>query len=379
MQAATRLGIAVLLAAVAGPSAARSARAMEPVAARSVRAMEPVAARQSQPARSEGERGSASALDSAQIAAALEADPWSSPEALARGERMLRQLLDSAGGLEAWQALPGLSYQLLETLHVQTDAAAGAWAVHDRVPRLAAFETNGDGYLYSEFARYEPADQSVHASFRREVRALGAAWAEQDGAPERGPEASQRARDRCAREFLLGGMPFSLAGGRAQLCYAGPAVLRDRPLEAYRLRLREPVRLEEHEAISECTLYVDAREGRVVQLGYELRALDRDDFAQPLTRASVDFEGRLPVGRIFLPERRYQWHERGPRQLEWHSALPLPEAPGAEALRRPWISGSVWRPPRRANHWDAPAPRDPETRPATQPAPGLEGGRAGRR
>lgn len=275
----------------------------------------------------------------------------------ADGAALLARMLEASGGLAAWRAQHGAAWDVLDTLRVEPAPGSGEWRVHHRVARRAVFDPTGQGWLYSEYARYDEASARVVVDPYRQVRERDAAWAEHGGRADRAPATAARAREAVAREFLLGALPFALAELGAEVRALEPAALGDRRVARLAIRLPAPIVLEDSEPVAELELLVDAESAQPLRLSYTLVGADRDQPERGPTRAWIEFSGRLQVGNVFLPARRELFHEGGTRRLAAELARASAGAPPAAGLRRPWISGLVWSGAERATSWD-PRPGD---------------------
>lgn len=265
---------------------------------------------------------------------------------------LVETLVRAAGGREAFDALPGLRYQVLETLFA---AEGQKWRVHHRVPHLVHFTPAGDGFCKSEFV-----DMAQEGPlYRRHVLHDNVAWGELRGQYDRSPQVVAQAETALRRELFLATVPFSLAGHGAQTQFRRAEQVDGRTLHVYMLRLQVPVVLESVEEISEFLLFVDPQNKRVAQLKWRFSGDDRWT-EDPFVWAHVDFEGERRVGGVTLPHERTYW--RAETSLYHHYVVEDPQAvelPGP-ALRRPWIAGVVYDTPDRADHWDPPPKEEGE-------------------
>jgi hypothetical protein len=287
--------------------------------------------------------------------------------ALADGAQVLARVATAAGGLAAWRAQGGAAWDVLETLRVEPEPGSGQWHVHSRVPRRAVYDSAGQGWLVSEYARYDSASARVLPELRREVAHDGAAWAETAQGCNRSPDVAARAREALRREFLLGAPAFAWLEAGAVARSLEPGRLGDRAVLRVQLRLPTPLVVETSEAVGEFELWIDPHTYAPLRLVYELRGSDRDDPAAASTHAWIDYEGRIECGKVFLPARRESRHDGGPRRTLHEVAAAAAGVPPAPGFRRPWISGLVWRSAERATSWDPPT-----TRPASDAAAQLE-------
>ncbi|TAJ11729.1 MAG: hypothetical protein EPO68_14275 [Planctomycetota bacterium] len=292
--------------------------------------------------------------------------------ARADGAAQLARMLEASGGLAAWRAQGGAAWDVLDTLRVQPEPDGGEWRVHHRVARRAVFDPAGQGWLHSEYARYDEPSARVVVDPFRQVSSGDAAWAEHGGRADRAAPTAARARDAVRREFLLGALPFALAELGAEVRALEPGALGDRRVERVAVHLPSPVVMEDSEAVADFELLLDPETARPLRLAYTLVGADRDDPERGPTQAWIDFSGRLEVGKVFLPARRELFHAGGTRRLAGELARASAGAPAPAGLRRPWISGLVWSGAERATSWDPPA-RGAPRRSALESAP--SGGR----
>jgi len=283
------------------------------------------------------------------------------PAAVERGRAMLVRLLDAAGGLEAWEALPGLRLDLLETQMVLLHRGRQEWGVHHRVPRLLHFTPEADGYVLSEYATPDVKTPV----FRRSISVGKTAWSEQSGGFVRSPESIEGARGLVRQEFLLSAMPFSLHVVGAELAFVRETQRTDEqedgsvvvvPLEVYAVRLGEDfaVRFDQYEWQDQLLLFVEPEHDLVAQVQYLLFDKDRDSYRTPFNRAYINLYGSLPVQGVRLPRSRIAWHEDPVNRVMSLCADPQAEAVPPAALRKPWLAGEVWQPTVHADEWDPP-------------------------
>jgi hypothetical protein len=275
--------------------------------------------------------------------------------ARADGAALLARMLEASGGLQAWRAQGGAAWDVLDTLRVEPLPDSGEWRVHHRVARRAVFDSIGQGWLHSEYARYDEPTARVVVDPYRQVVHGEAAWAEHGGRADRSGPTATRARDAVRREFLLGALPFALAELGAQVRALEATPLGDRSVARLAVHLPAPVVLEESEGVTDFELLVDPETAQPLRLTYTLVGADRDDPERGPTQAWIDFSGRLEVGNVFLSARRELFHAGGTRRLAAELARARGGAPAPAGLRRPWISGLVWSGAERATSWDPPA------------------------
>ena len=289
------------------------------------------------------------------------ASVFEDPAAVERGQAMLQRLLDAAGGLEAWGALPGLRLDLLETRLVLLNRDRDQWGVHHRVPRLVHWTPESDGYVLSEYATPD----ATAASFRRTISVGKTAWTEQSGGFQRSPETIDEARGLVRKEFLLSAMPFSLHVIGAELAFVRTTERSERSrdggtttvsLEVYAVRLGEQnaVRFDRYEWQDQLLLFVEPERNVVAQVQYLLFAKDRDSYRTPFNRAYVNFYDALEFEGVRLPGRRVAWHEKPINRIMTVTADPRAEALPPAALRKPWLAGELWQPTAHADEWDPP-------------------------
>jgi len=296
---------------------------------------------------------------------------WDDAEAVERGGAMLATLLEAAGGLEAWKGLGGLRLDVLEARHVVVDHANDRWAVHHYIPRLCHFTPEGNGFLWSEFV----GPQMKGPAYRRQIAVDGVYWAEMGGQYTRAEGIADSVRGIFERHLLLGAMPFSIQvlGGRLAFVRETTREAGDgeRPTEVYSLRLPkgQAIAMEEGEKAREFLVLVDTESKRVVQLQYIVDRRMPGREVKGIVRCYVDFGGTLEVGDVKLPRRYDLWRENPSYMLRWISADPRAEEVPPAALRKPWLTNSIYVPTARADHWDPPGGvPEPEGRGA-RPAP----------
>jgi len=272
-------------------------------------------------------------------------------------EAPVARMIEAAGGMEAWEAAPGLRFQVLETMRTLQNRNRNDWVVYTRVPMLTRLDPLGNGFILSEYAHPE----ELRPEYRRDVYSEGVAWAEFAGSYNRLPDSMARAEGLVRREFLTAAMPFSLHALGAELRYVRTEQVRDRSLNLFNVTLPTPVRMHNVELIDEFLLYVDARSWRATQLKWIFTGDDRTSLRGDHTWCHIDFFGAAPVtpaseevGSIKLPRRRHFWMENPTWVLVWDLALPSADALPAASMRRPWFSGQIWEMDERADHWDPP-------------------------
>ena len=91
-------------------------------------------------------------------------------------EEPVARMIEAAGGMEAWDATPGLRFQVLETMRTLQNRTRNDWLIYTRVPMLARLDPVGNGFILSEYAHPE----ELRPEYRRDVYTEGVAWAEKD-------------------------------------------------------------------------------------------------------------------------------------------------------------------------------------------------------
>ncbi|MBM3975869.1 MAG: hypothetical protein FJ299_02625 [Planctomycetes bacterium] len=288
----------------------------------------------------------------------------------AEGAALLERMADAYGGRDAWRAQGGAAWDQLETLRVEKQPGSGQWSVHSRVPRRAVFDPLGQGWLLSEYARYDEPSARVVRDLYRQVRHAEAAWAEHAGLPDRAAATAARARDTLQREFLLGALPFALPELGARVRELEPVVLGERRALRIALLLDTPLSLQADETVTELELFVDAASAEPLRLAYTASGSGPAGSAASRQRAWIDFSGRIQAGKVFLPALREHHLEQGARSARVELARTRPGTPDPAGLRRPWVSGRVWDGAERALSWDPPAAESGQAVLESMPAAG---------
>jgi len=275
---------------------------------------------------------------------------WEDPARVAQGKEMQAGLYTQAGGLEQWNALGGIRFDLLETWRVLTNRTTGEVKVHHYTPRYCWFQAGGDGFVRSEYFQ----SSGFEPMYRREVAVGNYAWSEGGTDFDRKPKAAAKARARVNRLHFLTAMPFSIHERGGELVF-----LKDLgPKKAlYGLHLARPLVMSISEEIADFVLVVDKESNRILQLQYSLTGADRETTDRS-TECFIDFEGSLEVGGVTLPHEHIWFFEIDARKEEYLVEDLEAAAVPPEALRRPWQAGEVWETDLRADHWDP--PKDPE-------------------
>jgi hypothetical protein len=284
---------------------------------------------------------------------------WEDPSAVARGQAMVGRLIDAAGGMEAFDSLRGLRYDMLQTSRLNLGDKKN-WKVHHYEPRLVHFNVDGNGYVYSEYAK----PSLTGPDFIREVMFDDAAWREMRGGFGRSPKARRTARSSVRLEFLTGLMPFSLERMNARMAF-----VREEPsdlgtLEVYAVQLAEPLLVnyypfivEEHGELDEFHLMVEPSAPRVVQMRF---AFPDESIARAphLRWWTMDFEGSIAAGdeskQVVLPHKRFRWLDGFNDIDELLTEDVVIERIPPPALRRPWLTDGVYQMPYRCDFWDPP-------------------------
>jgi hypothetical protein len=328
-------------------------------------------------------------------------------EALAKGAAMLERVLEAAGGLVRVPAaetgnpdslrlplltvLPGLRYQQLETSYAYLPSISEDLQVHHLVPRSVHFGQGANGYLYSEFVRFQDKSDKLEPEYRREVIAGAAAWFEvypQYGRTEPG---ATRARQNVERELVFGLMPHGLAVLNAKVAWMEQQVVNGIELGVYLARLPSKVRGKPIDEVQDLLLYVDENQARVIQVIYHdinpsIRRMvvfePEGELSLPLTedvlagvRASY-IGWRLAQLAEDTPERRLQaegeaaslvlpasfkfaqaWtlaEDYSSDLMRTEVAAPLFEPLDPAAVARPWQTNQTYAGTLRADFWDPP-------------------------
>lgn len=354
-------------------------------------------------------------------------------EAVARGERALRDLLVAAGSRPnlpgewrehvLWYDVAGLRYDSIEILRTRLKQPGAKWRLNHLEPRFFFANGQGRGYLLRELVAPAAERGEFRASFRREVGAGDVYWVEVDGASLRDNEqACLNAQKVMLGEYFYGLMPHSLALFDPQLVWLRNERLEGRPHEVYRLELPAPFEAEFGHASAVFTMYVDPQRNRISQLRFPdplnenlsviveysswvrvpvsgaqrdlfvqrlagtiagQRDVLGDDGVEALTALLADPDGGLVPTQMLLPSRRSVRDELGGHDREFLAAdfrfQPTPDA----AFERPWQTGRVWESPWRSDFFDPDdgaepddrgAPRTPERAPERVGPEGSDGG-----
>lgn len=299
------------------------------------------------------------------------ATAWKDPKALERGERMKRELMDAAGGWDAFREADGVRYDLLVATKLDPKKPGETWRVHHYVATLAHFDAERNGYLYSEYAK----PSLTGPDFVREVVYDEYFWREMRGGYLRTPNARRTAYSAVRLEQLCGLMPFCLEMLGGKLAYLRDEEVEGRPIEVYALQLDEtlvlntyPILVDEYGYVDEYFVYVDpgARpsddgldagpaDAVVVQLRW---AVPDDRVKEPPHMGwwTIDYEGLVDVGdKLKLPHRRYRWLDDWGAIEEYEIADGQLASIPAPAMRRPWQTDIVYQMPYRCDFWDPPA------------------------
>jgi len=280
-------------------------------------------------------------------------DIWEDPKFTEPGDKMLAAVLEEAGGLEAWDKIEALRFDLLKVRRVLLNSETMERAVHHVIPRLCWMTRDGDGFAISEYSdgkKFQPL-------YRRDISVGDFAWAEAGGEANRKPKQAQASRTLIRRTAFLSMMPFSLHERGAKWIY-----LKDLPGEnaLYGMRLADPLVMETENEMFDFLVIVDEERNVVRQLQYSLTGEDRItmdassecfvNFSQP-----YEIEGVALFGfHRWFYELPHAEEEFTIRDVE---ALPVPAA----AMRRPWqAGGDLWQSDLRADHWDPPVESEEE-------------------
>ena len=327
--------------------------------------------------------------------------PFDDPAALQRGEQDLLRMLDAAGGLVRFRdaakdpvhlisRLPGLSSQVLEMSRVELKES-GAWSIQYLVPHLLHVNGAGQGFLYSEYVD-DSSGEGYKRVFRREVYSGQLSWAELGSRYVRDQESERRARQVVLRELFLGYMPHSLTLLGAKIAFRDESEFNGQRIGRYAVELPRSVALLSGEEVRWVDLFVDQDTWEPLRLSYVplgpiARVVDiefsgtlemlseeplRNQLAESLSvelrqtlerqgadeatlaAAAVKREDLILPESVRIPFRRYMADSRARDVISWETAdWRLEELP-AESLLRPWQTGTVWNPPRHADHWDPP-------------------------
>ncbi len=279
---------------------------------------------------------------------------WDDPEAIRKGTEMKERLIEAAGGWEAFEKLGGLRYDLLMTTKVNTVTQEDSWRVHHYEPRLCHFNIDGNGYVYTEFAR----PSLTGPDFVREVVYKENMWREMRGSFLRTFDARRTAYESVKTELLQGLMPFSLRMLDTRLAFVRRENSPAGKVEVYALQMEPPLLVsffpmvqEQYGLVNELLLYIDPEEEEVVQILFA--------FADPAVKKpphlrwwTIDFEGSLEIGGVRIPHKRFRWLEGWRTLEELEIADLVPEAVPPPAFRRPWHSDAVYQMPYRCDFWD---------------------------
>lgn len=306
----------------------------------------------------------------------LPQDPAPEPAAQAPPEDVIPLLIETVGGLDAWQQLPGLRYDLLESRRYLTgkdDSGPKTWKAHSHLPILHHTDLRGNGYQLCEYINRH----ATAPEYRRLVVTEGTSWAEQSQNWTRGVKSATEAAARIRKEFFLGSFPFSLSALRATSTYlrTDPAGA-DRDVWVYLLALPQGIRFEHSEKITEFLMYVDPMTRRVRELRFRFVGDDRYHPGVRESWASVYLAGDVRVGGCVIPHKRTYKYDASTARHEWWvedaRAVELPAA----ALRRPWYTQSLWQWTDRCDFWDPPVPAEGDVGAGEEP-PGGGGGKGG--
>lgn len=295
-------------------------------------------------------------------------DIWDNTNATERGDAMFAEVLKTAGGLEAWNKIEGLRFDLLKIRRVLVNRKTGERKVHHIVPRLCWFDRGGDGFTISEYTD----GRTFQPTYRRDVSVGNYAWAEANDQANRKPDQAKVSRTLVQRTAFLSLMPFSLHERGARWIF-----LKNLPGDnaLYGVRLSAPLVMEEHDEIGDFAVVVNTTTKRIKQLQYSLVGEDRItmdkssecyiDFVQPYGIADVTLFGQ------------HIWFYEQPHALEEFTivdveSLALPPA----SVRRPWqAGGELWKTALRADHWDPPVEAETEDTPSDKPSDKPQQGR----
>jgi hypothetical protein len=284
---------------------------------------------------------------------------WEDPAAVERGTEMMARLIETAGGWDAFQALGGVRYDLLQTSMMDSGGKKG-WLVHHYEPRLAHFNVDGSGYLYSEYAK----PTLTGPDFIREVVVHEVSWREMRGGFGRSPKARRTARSSVRLECFTGLMPFSLRVMDAKMAFIEEEESAVGTLEEYAVQLAEPLMInyypfmvDEFGQVDEFLVYVEPSGPRVVQMRF---AFPDEMVERPphLRWWTMDFEGSIAAGEepnvVAFPHKRFRSLE-GFNDVDelWIEDVLVDRIP-PPAMRRPWLSDGVYQMPYRCDYWDPP-------------------------
>lgn len=283
-------------------------------------------------------------------------DIWDNPKLTEKGSEMYAAVLEQAGGLEKWNAIEGLRFDLLKIRRVLVNQETGEKKVHHIVPRLCWFDRAGDGFTISEYA----SGKTFEPDYRRDISVGDFAWAEAHGQANRKPAQAKISRNMVQRTAFLSEMPFSLHERGAEWIFLKDLV-GDQAL--YGVRLARPLVMEEVNDVADFLVVVDTKQKVVKQLQYSLVGEDRITMDES-SECYIDFSKPYELDGVTLFGYHMWYYEQPHAQEEFTivdvESLPIPPA----AMRRPWqAGGSLWKTDLRADHWDPPAadaPKDGE-------------------
>ncbi len=282
---------------------------------------------------------------------------WDDPEAVARGSQMIERLLAAAGGWQAFQKLGGLRYDCLVTVKVDTHKEPDPWRVHHYEPRLCHFDVDGNGYVYTEYAR----PTLTGPDMVREVLYGDISWREMRSGYLRSLNARRTAWASVRLEELTGLMPFSLRMLDARLAFVREEHPPEGTVEVYAMQLADPLVLnhypmmvDEYGFVDEFLVFIRPEEPRVVQLGF---AFPDEMVKKPphMRWWFTDFEGSIRAGEeCILPHKRFRWLEGFDNIDEYWVEDVVVEPLPPRSMRRPWQTEGVYDMPYRCDFWDPP-------------------------
>lgn len=280
-------------------------------------------------------------------------DIWQNEHATQKGREMFAAVLETAGGLEAWNKIEGLRFDLLKIQRVLVNLETGERKVHHVIPRLCWFDRQGDGFTISEYID----GKSFKPLYRRDISFGKFAWAESNGQASRKPQQAATSRTLIQRRAFLSMMPFSLHERGAEWIFLKDLV-GDQAL--YGVRLGRPLIMEEKDEIADYLVVVDTKTKVIKQLQYSLFGEDRITMDKS-SECYVDFSKPYVVDGVTLFGFHKWFYEQPHKQEEFTivdvESLPIPPA----AMRRPWqAGGELWQTDLRADHWDPPKSEEGE-------------------
>ncbi len=213
-------------------------------------------------------------------------------EAVERGEELLKQALESAGGLASvpmrspdgtwvetstptWSLLPGLRWQSLEMVRTGARTKGTRMDILALVPRTVHLDPKSQGYLYSEMVDVSAnnADRP-EALYYREVVSDSAIWVETDKGRtgsispsfERDASKTQLARMRLGREVVVGLMPHGLPAWGGHAAYVETQEYNGERIDVVALRWSREIGLLDHEPFKYAQIYVRNSDRAVLQI-----------------------------------------------------------------------------------------------------------------